>query len=335
MTSVEQFARVRLGHYPTPIEPLRQLSQTLAGPEIWVKRDDCSGLGFGGNMVRKLEYLIAEALAEGADTIITTGGPQSNHARQTAAAAARCGLGCLLVLVDSVQGRHQAYYSNGNIMLDRLFGAEVEILPAGTDATAAMAVMTERCRSRGRKPYVIPVGGSSATGILGHVEAANELLVQSETLGVAFDRVVVASGSGGTHAGLAIGLAKRKVHTALAGYCVSRSAAEQRSKIAALIEPACAKLGISPPLNASDLILEEGVLGDGYGQPTPAMREAVGMVAKLEGLVLDPVYTGKAMAGLIADIRRGRIDRSERVLFMHTGGAMALFAYPEVFAGDV
>jgi 1-aminocyclopropane-1-carboxylate deaminase/D-cysteine desulfhydrase-like pyridoxal-dependent ACC family enzyme len=166
MRSLDKIERVRFGLLPTPLEPLPRLSQALCGPEIWVKREDCTGLGLGGNKARKLEFLVAEALAEGADTVITTGGPQSNHARQTAAAAAKCGLQCVLVLVDSVKGRDRAYYRNGNIMLDRLFGAEIEIRPAGTDPTAAMAVIAEGLRNRGRKPYVIPSGGSNATGVL-------------------------------------------------------------------------------------------------------------------------------------------------------------------------
>lgn len=334
MLSLNQFERVRLALLPTPLEPLPRLSKALGGPEIWVKREDCSGLGLGGNKARKLEYLIADALASGADTIITTGGPQSNHARQTAAAAARCGLDCTLVLIDSVPERDPAYYRSGNIMLDRLFGARIEVKPAETDATVAMAAAAERCRNQGRKPYVIPSGGSNATGIVGHVQAANELLAQCEALGEEFTRVVIASGSGGTQAGLALGLAHRRSSLPVVGYCVSRSAAEQRAKVAALIEETCTKLGIVPPLDDSDLVLEDGFVGPGYGQPTAEMREAVAMVAALEGLALDPVYTGKAMAGLIAAIRDGGIDRSERVVFMHSGGAMALFAYPEVFSTE-
>jgi D-cysteine desulfhydrase/L-cysteate sulfo-lyase len=328
-----KFERILLAHLPTPLEPLRRLSQALAGPEIWVKREDCTGLGLGGNKARKLEYLLAEALAQGADTVITTGGLQSNHARQTAAAAACCGLKCVLVLVDAVPGRAEAYHRSGNLLVDHLFGACIHIEPAGTDALAAMATAAEHCTAEGHKPYIIPIGGSNATGVLGHVQAANELLAQCEAQGVAPTHVALPSGSGGTHAGMALGLTLRGIAAPVVGYCVSRSAAEQRGKVSGLIEQACAKLDITPPLQVADLVFEEGVLGPGYGQPTAAMREAVSMVAALEGLMLDPVYTGKAMAGLIGAIKTGRFGRADRVVFIHTGGAPSLFAYPDAF-GD-
>ncbi len=333
MPSLEQFERIRLAHFPTPLEPLRRLSQALAGPEIWVKREDCTGLGMGGNKARKLEYLLAEALAQRADTVITTGGPQSNHARQTAAAAARCGLTCILVLIDAVPGRAEAYHRSGNLLLDHLFGAHIHIEPAGTDAADAMARTAERCAAQGHKPYIIPIGGSNATGVMGHVQAANELIAQCEAQGVAPTHVALASGSGGTHAGLALGLALRGFAGPVVGYCVSRGAHEQRGKVSALLEQASAKLDVASLFQGTDLVLEEGVLGTGYGQPTAAMRETVSMVAALEGLLLDPVYTGKAMAGLIGGIKSGRFGRADRVVFIHTGGAPSLFAYPDIFGG--
>ena len=334
MLSLDQIDHIPLAVLPTPLEALPRLSHALGGPQIWVKREDCTGLGLGGNKARKLEYLLAEAITLGADTIITTGGLQSNHARQTAAAAARCGLKCILVLIDAVGGRNDAYRTSGNIMLNRLFGAAIEIEPAGTDATSAMSAVAERCRVRGDRPYVIPIGGSNATGIVGHIRAAQELLAQCTTQDIKFTQLVVASGSGGTHAGLAVGLALNGVRAPVVGYCVSRSAAEQRQRVAGLVGQVCEKLNVPPPLKPADLVLAEGVLGAGYGQPTSGMEEAVRLVAALEGLALDPVYTGKAMAGLIADIRAGRFGKSDRVVFMHTGGATSLFAYPEIFTAS-
>ena len=329
--SLDRFERIPLALQPTPLERLDRLSRVLGGPEIWFKREDCTGLGLGGNKARKLEYLLAAALADGADTLITTGGPQSNHARQTAAAAARCGIRCILVLIDSVPGRAAPYHHSGNLLLGRLFGAEIHIEPSGTDAAAAMDAVAGRCRADGRKPYVIPSGGSAPIGILGHIRMAHELLAQSDAQGLSFSHLVVASGSGGTHAGLAIGLAAAGIRAPVIGYCVSRSADEQRSKVALLVEQTCAKLGIQPPLAPADLVFADGVLGAGYGQPTPAMRAAVDLVAAQEGIALDPVYTGKAMAGLIDGIRAGQFGHGDRIAFVHTGGAMALFAYPELF----
>jgi 1-aminocyclopropane-1-carboxylate deaminase/D-cysteine desulfhydrase-like pyridoxal-dependent ACC family enzyme len=247
LPSLDQFGRIHLALQPTPLEPLERLSRALGGPEIWIKREDCTGLGLGGNKARKLEYLLAQAIAEGADTLITTGGPQSNHARQTAAAAARCGLRCILILIDAVPGRREAYYRSGNLLLGRLFGAQVHIEPRGIDAATAMLAVAQQCRAKGHKPYVIPSGGSNATGILGHVRMTKELLAQSKTQGLSFTHVVVASGSGGTHAGLALGLASNGTPTSVVGYCVSRSADEQRSKVAALVEQTCAKLEIRVP----------------------------------------------------------------------------------------
>ena len=333
MTSLEQVDYVRLALLPTPLEPLPRLSRMLGGPEIWIKRDDCTGLGLGGNKARPLEYLLAEAIGQPADVLITTGGLQSNHARQTAAAAAHYGLECILVLIDAVPGRDDAYRTSGNLLLDRLFGAQVRVQPEGTDATSAMSAVAEQCRAEGRRPYVIPSGGSNATGVIGHVRAAHELLTQCRAQKVACTHIAVASGSGGTHAGLALGLGLLGLSVPVVGYCVSRSVAEQRCKVTALLEKTSARLNVALPLQAEDLVLEEGVIGTGYGQPTAAMREAVGMVAALEGVMLDPVYTGKAMAGLIAATRSGRLGKTDTVVFMHTGGSSSLFAYPDAFVG--
>ncbi|MGK9170633.1 D-cysteine desulfhydrase [Inquilinus limosus] len=331
MPSLDQLPRTRLQHAPTPLEPLPRLTEALGGPQLWVKRDDCTGLALGGNKARKLEFLLGEALAQGVDTIITAGGPQSNHARQTAAAAARLGLGCILVLTDAVPGRDPAYHSNGNLLLDGLFGARIELLPGTADADAEMARAAERCRAEGRKPYVVPVGGSNALGLMGYVDAARELIGQARQQGVGFTHVALASGSGGTQAGLALGLALGGSAAPAVGYCISRSSAEQRPKVAGLLQAGAELLGIPAPLSAADLVLEDGVVGDGYGLPTPGMLEAVRLLAEQEGLLLDPVYTGKAMAGVIAGIRSGRFGRDDVLVFLHTGGAPGLFGYPDSF----
>ena len=259
MPSLDQLPRINLLHAPTPLEPLPRLSAALGGPQLWAKRDDCTGLALGGNKVRKLEYLLGEALAQGADTVITTGGFQSNHARQTAAAAARLGLRCLLILTDSVPGRAPAYRTNGNLILDDLFGARIELRPGTADVDAEMTRAAERYVVEGRKPYVIPIGGSNALGLIGYVRAARELLEQARVQGVEFTHVVLASASGGTQAGLALGLALEGSNAPVIGYCVGRASTDQRPRIAALMRHGAELLGIDSPLTPGDLLLEDGV----------------------------------------------------------------------------
>ncbi|MBF9233167.1 D-cysteine desulfhydrase family protein [Microvirga alba] len=323
--------KVPLASLPTPLEPLTALTRVLGGPEIWVKRDDGTGLAGGGNKARKLEYLMAEALALGADTIVTAGGIQSNHARQTAAAAARLGLRCILVLTDSVPDRSSAYHKSANLLLDRLFGADIRFLDGSADPDAAMADIAARCEAEGRCPYVIPVGGSNAVGARAYVDAAAEVLDQAAALGVRFSHVVLATGSGGTHAGLVVGFAAREVDLPVLGVSVSRKREEAIHRVRGLVEKTAAVVGSE---GFSDILIDDRFVGPGYGMPTEAMAEAVRLVARTEGLLLDPVYTGKAMAGLIALIREGTFRPDDRVLFWHTGGSVALFAYDEVFASD-
>jgi D-cysteine desulfhydrase/L-cysteate sulfo-lyase len=331
MPSLDQLPRINLLHAPTPLEPLPRLSAALGGPQIWAKRDDCTGLALGGNKVRKLEYLLGEALARRADTVITAGGFQSNHARQTAAAAARLGLRCLLILADMVPGRAPAYRTNGNLILDDLFGAQIELHPGTADVDSAMARAAERNIADGHKPYIVPLGGSNALGLMGYARAARELLEQARVQQVEFKQVVLASASGGTHAGLALGLALQGSNAPVIGYCVARASTDLRPRIAALVRDGAELLGVDTPLMAEDLILQDGVVGQGYGLPTSEMAEAVRLAASHEGLVLDPVYTGKAMAGLIAAVRAGHYRSSDVVIFLHTGGAPGLFAYPDSF----
>jgi len=322
--------RPRLAHLPTPLEPLDRLSGELGGPRVWVKRDDCTGLAGGGNKTRKLEYLLADALGEGADTILTAGAVQSNHARQTAAACARLGLGCELFLKRSVPKRGEGYGRSGNVLLDRLAGAEVRLLPAEADAGAAMAERLGALREEGRRPYAIPVGGSNAIGALGYVGCAHELCEQAEGAGLRIDAVVHASASRGTQAGLAVGLAETGAEARLLGVDVGGKMPEARAGVERIAAATCERLG--RPTRFAKIELDDRFLGEGYGVPTPEGISAVRLLARLEGLLLDPVYTGKAMAGLIHMVREGRFSPGENVVFLHTGGWPALFAYEEEFA---
>lgn len=322
--------RIGLAHLPTPLEPLTVLSTSLGGPEIWVKRDDCTGLAGGGNKARKLEYLMHDAMMQRADTIITAGGIQSNHARQTAAAAARLGLRCILLLTDSVPGQGELYHRGGNVLLDRLFGAEIRLVGGEVDPLVAMAEIAEECTQDGRRPYAIPVGGSNAIGAQAYVDAAGEMLDQAADAGIGFSHVVLATGSGGTHAGLVAGLSIRGASTEVVGVSVSRRREEAIGRVADLTRDTFALLGLDRAV--PEISIDDRFVGEGYGLPTSAMADAVRMVARREGLLLDPVYTGKAMAGLMAMVAEGRLTPADRVLFWHTGGSFALFAYEEVFA---
>lgn len=331
---LSRFPRRRLAHLPTPLEPMEALSRRLGGPRLYVKRDDCTGLATGGNKTRKLEFLMADAIETGADTVITCGGAQSNHARQTAAAAARLGLGCALVHSAEHAWDSPDYAETGNVLLDRLLGAELHTVPTEADRDAGMARLAEELRARGRKPYVIPGGGSNAIGGLGYAGCAFEITAQANDLGLAVDHIVLASGSGGTQGGLIAGLAALNSPIAVTGIDIDAEAQEVAERVRAVADGTAALLGVRGGVPQDAVTVEAGYAGPDYGQPTPAMIEAVRLAARLEGLILDPVYTGKAMAGLIDLVRRGRFGRDETVVFIHTGGTPALFAYRSVFADD-
>jgi L-cysteate sulfo-lyase len=320
--------KVLLGHWPTPLEPMLRINEMHKGPELWVKRDDCSGLAFGGNKTRKLEYLLGDAQLKGATTLLTAGGVQSNHARQTAAAAARVGLGCELFL-EQVDGITEADYSHsGNVLLDQLLGARVHRLPAGQDLDEAMALRAQTLSALGQVPYVMPVGGSNAIGSLGYVDCGLELAQQLEAQQLSFDAIVLATGSAGTQAGLLAGLALAGMDIPVLGITVSRSSETQCEKVLALLHEVQDVL-VQPRLNADHVICFDQYYGASYGDPTPQMIEAVRLAASLEGLLLDPVYSGKAFAGLLDLVRHGYFDSSDRILFLHTGGGPGLFAYSE------
>ena len=314
--------RVSIAHLPTPLEMLPRLTAHLGGPQLWVKRDDQTGLATGGNKTRKLEFLVAEALAQGADTLVTCGAAQSNHARQTAAAAARFGLACTLVLRGEPPTQAQ-----GNLLLDELLGAE--ILWAGADdLTARLEETADALCSRGRRPYVVPYGGSNPVGVCGYVAAMEELLAQAAQAGLSFDHIVLASSSGGTQAGLTVAAKALGYRGRILGISVDLPAAPLRRRMAELATATADSLGLPLTFAPEDFAVEDGYRGGGYGIIGDREREAIRLLARTEGLLLDPVYTGRAFGGLIDLIRRGAFSPQERVLFWHTGGVAGLFARP-------
>lgn len=330
-----RFPRRRYTPYPTPIEPLQALSKALAGPDIWIKRDDLLGLAAGGNKTRKLEFLVADAIAHGADTLITVGAVQSNHARLTLAAAIKEGMQCQLVLEERVAGSYKPEASGNNFLYDLLGVEKRVVVPGGSDLMAAMQALADDLARVGRKAYIIPGGGSNALGALGYVACAEELMTQSWELGVSFDALVASSGSGGTHAGLVAGLHGVNANLPLVGISVRAPQAPQEEKIHALAQAAADLLGVHAPVPRAAVEVNDHYVGPGYSLPTAAMVEAVQLFARYEGILLDPVYTGKTAAGLIGLIREGRFKAGERVLLLHTGGAPALYAYQDVVLGRV
>lgn len=324
---LEQFPRVSLAHLPTPLEPLDRLSAELGGPRIWVKRDDCTGLATGGNKTRKLEFSMAEAEAQGADTIVTVGAVQSNHVRQTAAAAARMGMRCEVLLEHRVSDPDDAYARSGNVFLDQIFGANLREYPGGTDFDAAMDAVADDVRAAGGKPYLIPGGASNTVGALGYVNCALELLDQADAMGLSIDHLVTATGSAGTQAGLAVGLKARQSGVPMLGIGVNAPQEVQEERVYKLACETAEKMGHPGIVERGDIVANCNYIGEGYGVPTESMNNAVLMLARLEGLLFDPVYSGKALAGLIDLTRQGHFGSSGNVVFLHTGGSAALFAY--------
>lgn len=327
-----RFPRLRFAHLPTPLEPLERISQALGGPKLWIKRDDCTGLSTGGNKTRKLEFLLADALQQGADTIITQGATQSNHARQTCAAAARLGLDCHILLEDRSGYHDDAYAHSGNVLLDQLHGASISLRPDGADMDAETEALAEQLRADGKRPYVIPGGGSNPVGALGYVNAALELVAEANERSLRIDHLVHATGSAGTQAGLLVGFEATHSGIPVTGICVSRPGREQEEKVHALARETAAHMGLEPDIVNRERVVANGdYVGEGYGIATDGMLEAVTMLARTEGILLDPVYAGKGFAGLIDLIRQGRFEAGENVVFLHTGGSVTLFAYPNIF----
>ena len=330
LAGIARFPRARLGHAPTPLDPAPKLGGAL-GIDLWIKRDDCTGLAFGGNKVRQLEFHFGEAEARGADTVLVTGAVQSNLVRIAAAAARKLGMAIHIQIEDRVEGAGALYRTSGNLLLDRVLGATLHPFPEGEDEAAADAAMERRAEmlaDEGRRPYVIhSAPGHPPLGGLGYVVAAEEIVEQAP--GMRFDAVVCASGSALTHAGMLVGLRALGERAPVLGICVRREAASQAARVARVAAALAAMIDCPDAFDAGDVDVSDAVLAPGYGRLSEAVREAMALAARHEGQLLDPVYTGKAMAGLIAHVRSGRIAAGSRVLFVHTGGQPALFAYAD------
>jgi L-cysteate sulfo-lyase len=326
-----RFPRVRLFPTPTPLEPLENLSRHLDGPQIWIKRDDCTVVATGGNKVRKLEFLVGDAKAQGANHLVTQGAVQSNHVRQTAAVAKRFGMKCTALLEHRIDTNDRDYLNSGNVLLDRLFDTAIEYRPGGMDMNAEAEAKGEALKAAGEKPYVIPGGGSNRVGALGYVSCAQELMQQADEMGLKIDRVVTATGSAGTQAGLLVGLQGSNTGVPVLGIGVRLPKDRQEANVHRLAEATAEYVGMRGGISRTAVVANCDYVGAGYGRPTDGMTEAVLMLARLEGVLLDPVYSGKAMAGLIDLIRKGEIGKGETVVFLHTGGAVGLFGYTGVF----
>jgi D-cysteine desulfhydrase family pyridoxal phosphate-dependent enzyme len=310
-------SRLNFAHLPTPIETLPRLSEVLGGPRLSIKRDDQTGLAFGGNKARKLEFLAAEARDQGAKTLVSGGALQSNHCRQTAAAAARLGFECILVLTGDMP-----VAPSGNLLLDQLFGAQVVHVPDRKDRDTILQQTFDRAAAEGKKPYLVPYGGSSPTGVLGYAFAVKELMEQN----VQADWIVLGTSSGGTQAGLVLGQRVFGYEGKVLGISIDESEEWVKMHVSELASSASEKLGKRIEFTAAEILANADYCKAGYGVLTEAEREAIRLFAQHEGLLLDPVYTGRAAAGLIDLIRKGFFKRDEAVLFLHTGGQPALFA---------
>ena len=329
LMNIARFPRRRYTAGPTPLEKLPRFSEALSGPNIWIKRDDLLGLTAGGNKTRKLEFLVADALARGADTLITCGAIQSNHCRLTLAAAVKEGLKCRLVLEERIPGSYDPRAGGNNLLYSLLGVDQVRIVPAGTSMATEMAAVEEELAAAGRKGYVIPGGGSTPLGALGYVSCAQEIIAQTFELGLDIDAIFCASGSSGTQAGLITGLQGYGMKVPVFGINVSRTKEVQEASVHKLANNTAKFAGLTDAIPRESVVCFGEYVGPGYSLPTPGMTEAVKLLARTEGILLDPVYTGKAMAGLIDLVRKGRFGRNGNILFVHTGGSPALYAYKE------
>ena len=326
--NLSEFPMVKLCHRPTALEPLKRLSKILGGPEIWIKRDDCTGLSTGGNKTRKLEYLVGDALKNDADTLVTQGAVQSNHARQTAAAAAKLGLKCHILLERRIPDKLDEYERTGNVFLDKIHGATVEFRESGIDMNAEGEAISKQLSENGAKPYFIPGGGSNAVGALGYVSCALELISQFNANSIKFDCLIHATGSTGTQAGLVSGLSALSSELPVLGISVRQNRERQIDAVWNLVKKTVEKLK-NIDIQRNKILVDDHYVGKGYAIPTDGTLEAIDLLAKTEGILLDPVYSGKAMAGLIDMVRKGDFKNNEKILFLHTGGSAALFAYEQ------
>jgi D-cysteine desulfhydrase len=339
---LSRFPRRRYTHAPTPIDHVPRFSKALAascpggvGPDIWIKRDDMLGLFPGGNKTRKLEFLAADALAQGADTLITCGAPQSNHCRITLAAAVKEGLRCQFVIEERVPGTYKTEASGNNFMFHLMGVEHITLVPAGSNMAEAMGKIAADLQAQGRKGYIIPGGGSNALGSLGYVACVQEMQQQWYDMGLAFDKVIVGSGSSGTHGGMLAGFLGNHIHIPLIGIGVSRDPADQEPLVHKDAQAVMDLLGTGIQVPREAVVTHGGYWQPKYSVPNAKMVEAVQMLARTESILLDPVYTGKAMAGLMGLARKGFFKAGEKVLFMHTGGLPALHMYENEVLGRV
>ena len=329
---LSRYPRLHFAHLPTPLEPMTRLSAHLGGPNLWIKRDDCTGLSSGGNKTRKLEFLMADAVENKADSIITQGATQSNHARQTTAIAAKLGMECHVLLEDRTGYEDDAYVFNGNVLLDQLHGSTISKRPADTDMNAAMEDLAQKLREDGKNPYIIPGGGSNEIGALGYVNAAVELTTQANDRSLRIDHLVHATGSSGTQAGLVLGMEGMNSGIPVYGVGVRAPRQKQEEMVFGLAQRTAEFMGLNPDIVKRErVVANSDYVGDGYGLPTDAMVEAVKLMAQYEGILLDPVYSGKGFSGLVDLIRKGHFKKGENVVFLHTGGSISLFGYPHVY----
>ncbi len=329
--NLSTFKRRRYTQGKTPIEYLAKLTELLGGPEIYLKRDDLLGLAGGGNKTRKLEFLVADALGRGADTLITCGAVQSNHCRLTLAAARKEGLHAVLVLSETVPGSYREDASGNNYLYRLLSPLEIHVVPGNCDLNSAMRVHADKLRIKGYNPYIIPMGGSNAIGCLGYIACAKEILEQSNDLGISFTHIVTPTGSCGTHTGLLMGLRGSQLDTHVIGISVNRPSKKHVERITRLTQSVNRELFPERKIaiEKDDIIVLDKYVGPGYSLPTAGLKEAVQMLARHEATLLDPVYTGKTMAGLIDLARKGYFKKTDKVLFLHTGGTPALYHYTD------
>ena len=325
---LEKFERIKLGHFPTPIEHLKNVSEYLDGPNIFIKRDDCTGLATGGNKTRKLEFLMPDAIKNKAELIVTVGAIQSNHARQTAAACSLKGLKCLIILEQRLKDPPDAYMNSGNVFLDKLLGAEVMLCPKDQDILEYSTKVVEDIKSKGTNVYFIPGGGSNSIGALGYVECFKEILEKNSKYN--FTHIIHATGSSGTQAGLLAGKKYFQSQLQIIGISVRYEKKIQEEKVYNEAKKVCEKLKCDV-LDRSEVVAYDDYVGSGYGEPTDGMIEATNLLAKKEAILLDPVYSGKGFAGLIGLIRQKKFTKEDNILFIHTGGAVSLSAYEWAF----
>ncbi|MCL2565442.1 MAG: D-cysteine desulfhydrase [Defluviitaleaceae bacterium] len=329
--NLSRFPRIRYTEGYTPIEKLDKLTKHLGGPNIYIKRDDLLGLAGGGNKTRKLEFLMADAKNSGADTIVTCGAVQSNHCRLTLAAAVREGMKCQFVLEQRVPGSYDEM-AGGNNFLFKLMGIEaVHVVEGGSDILGKMNEVAEKLKAEGRKPYIVPGGGSNEIGALGYVSCAQEILAQLHEKSLKIDHIVVTSGSAGTHAGMLTGMIGANAGIPVTGIGINARLNIQLDRVYNLCQKVADKLELKNNIEREDVVVFEDYIGEGYSRKTDGMVEAIKLLASLEGILLDPVYTGKTMYGMMDLIKKGYFKDCENILFLHTGGAPALYHYTDYF----